>query len=222
MQIARGLAPHRHRFTHQHRAGVQSLFHAHHHHAGLAVAGHDRALNGRGSPPSRQQRCVQIETAQSRRLKNGFGENEPVGHHHCCIQTERRKRCLFIAIAQCRRRPHREACALRHLVHRRFLLRESTALRPGRLRVHADDLMGRCYQPGKHRNRKIRRPHKAYPHGYQPLRLSFADLRSAIERFNLERWSMNRRPLMWSISCCRQVANRPSAETTSLPPFSFR
>ena len=36
------------------RAGVQPLFHLHHHHAGFGIAGHDRAMNGRRAAPARK------------------------------------------------------------------------------------------------------------------------------------------------------------------------
>ena len=39
----------------QHRAGIEALVHLHDAHAGLLVAGHDRALDGGGAAPERQR-----------------------------------------------------------------------------------------------------------------------------------------------------------------------
>ena len=44
---------------HRDRAGIETFFHFHHHHAGFAVAGDDGALDRRGTAPARQQRSVQ-------------------------------------------------------------------------------------------------------------------------------------------------------------------
>ena len=49
------------------------------HHAGLRIACHDRALDRRGAAPARQQRAVQIEAAQPRRIQDRFRQDQPVG-----------------------------------------------------------------------------------------------------------------------------------------------
>ena len=59
----------RHRLARRDRAGVEAGGDPHDRHPGLGIAGHDRALDRRGSPPARQQRRVhveQLELAQQR------------------------------------------------------------------------------------------------------------------------------------------------------------
>ncbi len=58
---------------------VQTLGHAHDLDAGLAVAGHDGALDRGGAAPARQQRAMQVETAQTRRLQHLGLEDLAVG-----------------------------------------------------------------------------------------------------------------------------------------------
>ena len=55
---------------HRDVAGVEAVVHLHHHHAGLGIAGHDGAVDRRGAAPARQQRGVQVEAAERRRIEN--------------------------------------------------------------------------------------------------------------------------------------------------------
>ena len=67
------------RSTHRHRAGVEPLVHLHHRDAGLGVARHDRAVDRRGAAPARQQRGVQVEAAERRRVEDRLRQDQAVG-----------------------------------------------------------------------------------------------------------------------------------------------
>ena len=75
-------------------------------------------------------------------------------------------------------------------------------------RAHEDDAQGhaRC-QVGRGGGR---RPAQSSP------RACLANFLITTSRFSLEIWSMKSMPLRWSISCCRQVARRPSASISLL------
>ena len=68
------------------------------------------------------------------------------------------------------------------------------------------------------RHREIGRPHEDNAH-YSSARFAalvyFLITRS---RLSLEMWSMNKTPLMWSISCCRTVARNPFASISCVLP----
>ena len=53
-------------------------------------------------------------------------------------------------------------------------------------------------------------------------RASFLNFLTTMSRFSLEMWSMNSTPFRWSISCCRQVASRPSASISCCLPSRSR
>jgi hypothetical protein len=53
-----------------------------------AVAGHDRPLDRRGAAPARQQRGVQVEAAQARRVQHLRGQDLAEGDHHGGVQFE--------------------------------------------------------------------------------------------------------------------------------------
>ena len=54
----------------QHRPGIEPCLHLHDRHAGHLVAGEDRALDRRRAAPARQQRGVDVEAAQPRRVED--------------------------------------------------------------------------------------------------------------------------------------------------------
>src|SRR4029077_18646067 len=101
----------------------------------------------------------------------------------------------------------------------------------GRLRRHGidrDDLVAAPEDLEERRNGEFGRAHEdqAERHRVLPACLCaysassvsrFAALANFLitrERLSLEMWSMKSTPLRWSISCCRQVANRPFASTS--------
>ncbi len=86
-------------------AGIQGRLHAHEGDAGLAVAGEERALNGRGAAPARQQRGVHIDAAEPRRIEQRLRQNEPVGDHDQHVRAPGAK------LSKRRRRPAASAAA---------------------------------------------------------------------------------------------------------------
>jgi hypothetical protein len=66
----------------QHVAGVQARIHLHDGDAGLGVAGLDGAVDGRRAAPARQQRGVDVEAAQARRVEHPLRQDQAVGGHH--------------------------------------------------------------------------------------------------------------------------------------------
>ena len=67
---------------HRYVAGVEPGIHLHHHHADVGIARHDGAIDRRGAAPARQQRGVQIETTEPRRIENGLRQDHAIGDHH--------------------------------------------------------------------------------------------------------------------------------------------
>ena len=61
------------------RAGIQALIHLHDRHAGFGIAGEDRALNGRGTAPARQERSVDVQAAVARQRQYFTRQQQPVG-----------------------------------------------------------------------------------------------------------------------------------------------
>src|SRR3546814_7268518 len=55
----------------------------------LFVARKDRALDGRRSPPARQQRGMDVEAAVPGGLKHRLRQEQPIGRHHGDIEVKR-------------------------------------------------------------------------------------------------------------------------------------
>ena len=91
MQLAIGLAADRRALGHQHRAGVEAFFHAHDHDAGFRIARHDRALDRRGAAPARQQRAMQIEAAELRRIEDRLRQQQSIGDDDRRIECRARR-----------------------------------------------------------------------------------------------------------------------------------
>ena len=64
----------------QHRPGVEARVELHDGHAGLRVAGEDRALDGRGAAPARQQRTVDVHAAEPRQIERRLRKDEAIGN----------------------------------------------------------------------------------------------------------------------------------------------
>ena len=62
-------------------SGIETLIHVHDSDSGYAIARCDCRLNRSGAAPSGKQRCVKIQTGDSRRVQNRSGKNLSVGHH---------------------------------------------------------------------------------------------------------------------------------------------
>ena len=108
-----------HRFTPQHRTGVQAFLHLHDRDAGIAVAGEDRRLDRRRPPPARQQAPVDVEAPASRRTQHGFGQDQAVGGHHGRVQGQGGEANVLVRhMPELGRRPHRQSEPLRFQLHR--------------------------------------------------------------------------------------------------------
>ncbi len=70
------------RLLHQHRAGVQALIHLHQRNPRLWVTGQDGLLDGAGTPPTGQQRRVQVPTPQPGGVQHRFGQQQAIGGRH--------------------------------------------------------------------------------------------------------------------------------------------
>ena len=75
----------------QHRSGIEAGIHLHDADAGLVVSRQQRALNRRGTAPTRQQRGVDVEAAPARRggrvlpthgIEHPLRQQQAVGRHH--------------------------------------------------------------------------------------------------------------------------------------------
>ena len=77
-QIAAGLGVDGRLHRGQHRAGIQPFLHLHDGHAGVLVAGLDGAVDRRRAAPARQQRSVDVETSQSRRVQHPLRQDQAV------------------------------------------------------------------------------------------------------------------------------------------------
>jgi FlaG/FlaF family flagellin (archaellin) len=76
-------------FRQQHRAGIETFVHAHDGDAGLGVAGEDGAMDGGGAAPARQQRSMDVDAAEDRRIEEAFGQDMAVGDDDGGIEVER-------------------------------------------------------------------------------------------------------------------------------------
>ena len=70
-------------------AGVEPCVHLHDGDAGLAVAGEDGALDRRRAAPARQQRGMDVEAAEARRLEHRLRQDQAIGRDHRGIEAER-------------------------------------------------------------------------------------------------------------------------------------
>ena len=64
----------------QHGTGVEALIHAHDGDAGSCVSREDGALNRRGAAPTRQQRGMDVDTAELRQAQRGRRQQQTVGN----------------------------------------------------------------------------------------------------------------------------------------------
>ncbi len=98
---------------HRDIAGVEADIHLHHHHAALGVARHDGAVDRSGAAPARQQRGVQVEAAERRRIENGLRQDHAIGDDDGRIGVVRAEFLERFRRLQRRRRQHRNARAAR-------------------------------------------------------------------------------------------------------------
>ena len=148
----------------QHRAFVEALGHLHDFDAGDLVAGHDRPLDGGGPAPARQQRGMQVEAAQTRRVEHRGRQDLAEGHHHAGVDLQRREGFDLGGVAHRDRRTHGNAALLRIGMDRRGLERLAAPARRGRLGVDADDLVPSLDQGGEGGDGEVGRSEKGDAH----------------------------------------------------------
>ena len=149
-------------------AGVEPRLHAHDTDARLFIARENGALNGRGAPPARQERGVNVEAAELWRIENRARKNEAIGHDHSGIKPERRELRLHLGGFQAFRRADREACLARKALDRRGLRFLPASGRTRRLGIDRRDLVPRSDQLGKRGDGEIGRSHESEPEHRHP------------------------------------------------------
>ena len=194
------------------------------------IARQNRRLDRPRPTPARQQGRMDIQAAAPRGIQHGFGQNQAISRNHRHIQTQSRKGSVFGFIAlQPRRVAHGQAQFQGSAMHRtgRFLLPAPGGFR--RLAINRGDLMPRIMQGAQRRHREIRAAHEGQAqrallavHSRCWDFRSLANLRRIILRLSVDRWSTNKTPSRWSISCCRQAESRPSPSISRLAPVRSR
>ncbi len=157
------------------RTRIQALVHLHHHHAGLFIAGHDRALDGGRPSPARQQRSMAVVAAVACPVEDCLGQKQAVGDNDGDIGAEGAKALALFLLPEIDGGQHCQAEQLRRLMDRRFLQIEPAApARPRRLGIDGDDLMTGIEQQAQSGNRKFRRSHEydAKRHSISPVERS--------------------------------------------------
>jgi hypothetical protein len=148
----------------QHRAGIETLIHAHGGDAGLAIAGQDGAMDGRGTAPARQQRAMDVDAAQHRRIEEAFRQDVAVGHHHGGIEIERLERRRVVVALEVLRCAHRQAERVGELMHGRLAFLLATAGRFRRARIDRRHVMTRLDQRSQSGHGEFRGAEKSNLH----------------------------------------------------------
>ena len=173
---------------------------------------------------------MDIQAPAPRGIQHGFRQNQAIGRDNRHIQTQSGKGCVFGFIAlQPSRVAHGQAQFQRSSMHGAggFLLPAPGGF--GRLAINGGYLMPRIMQSAQGRHRKIRAAHEGQAqralwadHSRCWDFRSLANLRRIMLRLSVERWSTNKTPSRWSISCCRQAESRPSPSISRLAPVRSR
>ena len=157
-----------------------------------------------------------------------FGQDQAVGGDDGGVQLEGGERPVFGGVlAQPCGGTHRKGQVIGRDVDGAALDGVAPAGGTGRLAVDRRDRVAGRVQRLQSGNREIRAAHEGEAHGRSQrpsrfCRCSFASRRRIMFRFSAERWSTNRTPSRWSISCCRQAASRLSPSISRRAPVSSR
>jgi hypothetical protein len=125
-------------------ARVEAGFHAHDRHAGGRVPREQRALNGRRAAPARQQRCMNVETAEFRQGKHGRRQNQAIRHHHQRIQLQAVEGGSSVRRFETGRLEHRKSGVEGAPFHSAYLQGLAPARRAVRLREDGDHTVPRA------------------------------------------------------------------------------
>ena len=153
----------------QHVASVQALIHLHDGHARFSITSLNGPMNGRSTPPARQQGGMNVQTPQARQLQRPAGQYQTIGghHHHIgtgCQQGFPGRSSIFRVLAvqlQAQRLRNGYAVLGCQLLHWRSLQLHATARRTVWLREHQRHLKasleqslqrhgGKFWRAGKH------------------------------------------------------------------------
>ena len=133
----------------QHVTGIQAGIHLHDGDAGFAVTGFDGTLDRRGTAPARQQRGVDVQTAQTRNIEHRLRQDQPVGHHHHDVGLEVAQDLTIGLVLEVERLMDGDIVLERQLLDG---ARGQLATTPGgaiRLGVDTDDLVATAQQGGQ-------------------------------------------------------------------------
>ena len=156
MELARIERVDRYRPPADHGAGIESPFHPHDGDAGLPVSCQDRALDGGGPAPARQERGVDIETPEARRRKDRLRQDQAIGGHHRHIGRERAEPVALLLLPEIPRMMHPEAEALGFEVHRRREFTVAAPTRAGRLSIDGGNIISGAGDGPERRHREVR------------------------------------------------------------------
>jgi hypothetical protein len=120
------------------RAAIEARLHSHHADAGFKVASQNRMLNWGGTAPTRQQRCMQIDTRGARPREHPTWQQKAEGDDDDQVRriSEAREK---VGVAQIRRLRDSQAERLRSLFDGRLGRPSAPARRPIRLRQDETD-----------------------------------------------------------------------------------
>src|SRR4029434_7266107 len=105
-------------------------------------AGHHGAVDGGGAAPARQQRGMQIEATEFRRVENGLRQDHAVGNDHGGVRVMRAKLLKRFGSPEGCGRQHGNAKASRLLLDWRWLqLQATTSAGLRRAGVDGSDLV---------------------------------------------------------------------------------
>jgi hypothetical protein len=170
----------------QHRTGVERLDDPHDRHAGLILAGHDRAVDGRGAAVAWEQRRVNVDESLARHREYGVGQNPAVGGDNAEIRLDRLQVVEKDRIFQAFRLENRQTGCHRAHLHRSVARPVAAAARSIGLRDDADEAVARLEERVERGDRELRRAEEHDPEAgslyHLPVRVSFRILRTMRSR----------------------------------------
>ena len=140
----------------EHRARVEAGFDLHEADAGLLVTGEQRALDGRGAAPARQEREVNVHETERERIEQGGGQQLPERDDDARFGAARGD--VVDDLTGFHRRGDRQAELGRGLLHRRRIRAPSPRAARVGLRDDERDFVARRDQRAQRRNGRSRRP----------------------------------------------------------------
>ena len=176
---------------------------------------------------------MHVDAPEPRRVQHRLRQDPPVGDHHGGVQVQGRERRLGSGVAQGPRRAHLDTGGLGGGLYRGRTLALAAAGRTRRLGIDADHVVTGVAQGLQHRNREVgtaeEREAEARIGGLRHAACSRERCFFALTiffmimlRLSAEMRSTNSTPSIWSISCCRQTASRPSPSISCLAPSRSR